>query len=224
MPYVRRKGKARRYRRKARTGTRKARKGAPWITQTPPRRQTSLWPDAFKCKLRYAALYEAGVGTTYISFRGNGPYDPETAAGGNQPIGFDQLSAIYYNHYVRGSSFTVRFVQGSTPVPCAVTIYPTLDASTSAQDKAQPDSKTRIVGADKSSKCVIRSYMTTNKQYGRDTTKDQKYSGGYAAVPDNQWYWHARIASLDGSTLDGYLIGFITYYITFSGRRKLEDA
>lgn len=48
------------------------------------------------------------------AFRANSCYDPDTAVGGHQPLGFDQWS-LYYNHYtVIGSKVYAQFSSAST--------------------------------------------------------------------------------------------------------------
>lgn len=47
-------------------------------------------------------------------FSANGLYDPNITGTGHQPMGFDQLSAIYDHYLVRGAKITVTFVTGGT--------------------------------------------------------------------------------------------------------------
>lgn len=47
-------------------------------------------------------------------FSANGLYDPNITGTGHQPMGFDQLSAVYDHYMVIGSKITVTFVTGGT--------------------------------------------------------------------------------------------------------------
>ncbi len=225
MPYARKRFKPRRKARPSRARPRRKAPSRTWVQTTTPRRQGTLWPDAFKCKLRYSVIYaNTGTPATYISIRGNGPFDPETAVGGGQPVGFDQFGAIYSSHYVRGCSIATRSVQAAGAPVTQVTLYPTTVGSMSAQDSAQPYSKSRIVAADTSGKAMVRGYITTNKVFGRDTTKETGFFGGTGVLPLTQWYWHLRIEALDGvSNLSSFSVLYVTYYVTFSNRAKLLD-
>jgi len=64
-------------------------------------------------KLRYCIINELDVepGGSAVSlfFRANGPYDPEYAVGGHQPMGFDQMSLLYNHYVVLGSKVTATF-------------------------------------------------------------------------------------------------------------------
>lgn len=224
MPYVRRKKTVRR--RKVRRPARRAYKSTKIVTSRTPRHIATLWPDAFECRLRYSVLLDLGTGgaAVYASFRGNGPYDPETASGGNVALGFTQFAAIYYQHFVKGSSCSVRVLQGSSPAASAVTLYPTSIAGTTADDSAQPGAKTRVLPGDTSGKCYIRSYHTTNKIFGHDVRKDSDYFGGSTVVPSVNWYWHIRSDSADGTTaINAYAVVDLVYYTTFFNRIKLSQ-
>jgi len=66
------------------------------------------------------ALYWAsGFNATYVSFYTNGMYDPEVAAGGHQPLYFDQLSALYDHYVVQSCKIEVEF-SGKTNEPVCV--------------------------------------------------------------------------------------------------------
>lgn len=78
----------------------------------PIQKNMSGFPSNKIFKMRYvtSGVLDAGVGTiSKVYFRANGPYDPEVAVGGHQPLGWDQITP-FYNHYtVLGSKLTASF-------------------------------------------------------------------------------------------------------------------
>lgn len=78
----------------------------------------TIMPERYACKLRYCetvTLNPAQYGLAVTSvFRANDLYDPNSAIGGHQPMGFDQLQ-IFYNHFiVTGSKIRMTPVNEGT--------------------------------------------------------------------------------------------------------------
>jgi len=71
-------------------------------------RQTLTYCEQFPVTLNAVAFL-----TTWHTFRANGLFDPRFAIGGHQPMGFDQLMAIYSKYTVVGAKMTLR-VCGAT--------------------------------------------------------------------------------------------------------------
>lgn len=68
-------------------------------------------PDVMKVQLKYTARKNATSGTLNVDdyvFRGNGLFDPDFAAGGQQPMGFDQWAAFYKRYRVTACKVTVQ--------------------------------------------------------------------------------------------------------------------
>lgn len=107
---IRRKaGKKIAYRKKKNYGKRKAKYNS--RTTSAISRQKFI-PDRFFTKLTYqSAIYSAPLSITTVSssalFRGNSVYDPEYAAGGGQPLGFDALKTMYGYYRVHKSKITM---------------------------------------------------------------------------------------------------------------------
>lgn len=64
--------------------------------------------------LRYADIKRlsgdvATKSTAFMKFHANGMYDPDAQLGGHQPRGFDQLSALYDEYFVRRCQIEVTF-------------------------------------------------------------------------------------------------------------------
>lgn len=69
----------------------------------------------------------AGVGATY-AFRLNSLYDPNATGVGNQPVGYDQWSALFNRSTVFRCSITVQMVNTGT-LPSEFGIFPLIGAS-----------------------------------------------------------------------------------------------
>lgn len=69
-------------------------------------------------RMRYATRVNLNPGADGVpvvrGFLANGMFDPDTALGGHQPMGFDQWMAIYNHFTVLGSKITVRYVPNTT--------------------------------------------------------------------------------------------------------------
>lgn len=74
----------------------------------------------------------AGGVTDVVSYRANGPYDPDVAVGGHQPMGYDQFESYYKRLTVIGSKITVVFAYTDlTAVKGLAAVGITLDNDTS---------------------------------------------------------------------------------------------
>jgi len=74
-------------------------------------------PERMKCKLTYVAIKELNTTTGLAAptvFKGNGIWDPDPAAGGNQPNNFDQMMGLYTNWFVSGSRIKMRVIASQT--------------------------------------------------------------------------------------------------------------
>jgi len=71
-----------------------------------------LIPPRFFSKLRYVETFTLdpiAIGIADVVFRANDLYDPYFAVGGHQPLGFDQMMALYQRFFVVGCKVTAKF-------------------------------------------------------------------------------------------------------------------
>lgn len=71
-------------------------------------RQTLVYVENFPVTLNAVAFL-----TNWHTFRCNGLFDPRFAIGGHQPMGFDQLMAIYSKYTVVGAKMTFQVCTGT---------------------------------------------------------------------------------------------------------------
>ncbi len=104
MPYKRKSRKPRRRRRYKRSR-------ASRMQVARPRR--SLFGNSLVVKMKYVYLGQIStlVGIPIpLSFRANGPYDPDVALGGTQPRGWDQISSMWERSTCTHSKCRVNFL------------------------------------------------------------------------------------------------------------------
>lgn len=68
--------------------------------------------DKYRCNLRYCQTGSIDPSNTNFAFHTfcvNSLYDPDTTGGGHQPMGFDQLAAIYNRYLVTGAKLSCTF-------------------------------------------------------------------------------------------------------------------
>ena len=79
--------------------------------------RNSLLPTRYLGKMSYVesvTLDPAVVGTASLLYRANDLFDPTFSAGGHQPLGFDQMMALYQKFHVIGAKITARFASADT--------------------------------------------------------------------------------------------------------------
>ncbi len=71
------------------------------------------FPEEYTAKLRYVQEFplDTGAGTNSVkTFRASGIFDPDFSIGGHQPLGSDELYAIYNTSVVMGAKATVTWI------------------------------------------------------------------------------------------------------------------
>jgi len=143
----------------------------------------------------YAIASSAAAPVTHV-FSLNGLYDPEVAAGGNQPRGFDQLMTLYDHYVVIGVKARIDFVNASTTNPVYVycAVRDSAAVSTNYRDYLE-DAKTKwkILDTEGSGRGVNSMNMVCNpnKFLGRSKPMaDPDLKGTTGANPTEQAYLH----------------------------------
>lgn len=249
MPYrrkrssgaIRRRRTIRRYRRKTVRKTRRAARSRIVRPTTIGRSKaiSSIFPDRFRAKLRYAAVYDVtNSPRARIVIRGNSIYDPEYATGGFQPYGYDKLAEVYSKYYVHSSSIKVQFIPyatiGSTykfgdvdikASTCEVGVYPALSAGDIAPSSLRivdisqyPYYRGRIMFANKST--FVKNYMSTQKMVGYKAFPETTLQSIVQSNPSQQWFWNICADSVDLATSNAkcWIKFVVTYYVSFFNR------
>lgn len=216
MPYGRRyarrtkRGRANRYAKKKRWSKRKA---FGKIRQPGVQRGLTsiVFPQQMYKTLTYATgpipLVQTSTNTPInYTIRGNSPYDPDYAVGGNQPrwydtfLGAQNTDAPYGKYICYGSKIIMTVYQdptlgGSTgSVMGLVSIIPSQDASgyPSSQREMTERSFSRfkpIGNANASRPILIKHFAKTKNMYMGSDVDSLQFAGAYNGNPTWEWFW-----------------------------------
>lgn len=220
-------GKKRRMNRKVR------RRPGPYIMsvkgQTP-------FPDVYRCKMKYHHTKTVSTGgLNKIQFEGiaaNGLYDPDLNTGGQQPVGFDELSAIYSQYVVRGCKVEATFFSNETNTRCIVGVF----ANTNTLHHAvlsdvnpllcQKYVKHSNLGVSTSGQSVatVSMYKSTSEVVGQREIDPSDFGSATSANPTKLWYYDIFVASADDSdaTITCEFNVSVTYYVDFYDQKYLD--
>lgn len=141
-------------------------------------------------------------------FSMNGLYDPDYTGGGHQPLGFDQLMGVFYDHgVVIGSKITCDYqCLGSNTAGLTVVGIDPRDTTGYALDKDEIIEQGRgkyttlsVYGSGDGSKRMTHK-INPNKFLGRSAPlADDQLKNSSASNPAEQAYWAVWAASPDGA-------------------------
>ncbi len=198
MPYSKRKSYKRRYartRRYKRTN-RRYKRNTNRLSSYRPLRRSQIY------KTRYAdqgVVLNPGLGgipSTYV-FSANGLYDPDVTGIGHQPIGFDQLVGVMYDHYVVvGAKITATFTNLDSSNGQVVGIM--------LKDNPTPESDARVMiengnvkyktishAGSGGSQVTVSAKINPNKFLGHSKPlSDDAVKGDASHNPSEQAYFH----------------------------------
>lgn len=210
------------------------------VTNTGKARQQALIyrgigiPSIFCTKLKYNFTQALnGTFLNIVNIRGNGAYDPEQAAGGGQPMYFDQFSALYQRYTVLSSSISCTFVNRAGVGEAAFTkvgVYPLGDlvAPLTLQEATEKDNcKYAQLGPNTGDQGIIQMnhYAKATQVLGKakDENTDDTLSAGIGANPAREWFWIVFAGALDGTAaISLYLDITVTYYVKFYDRQDVS--
>lgn len=175
-----------------------------------------------------------GAAVGYV-FTANGIFDPNITSTGHQPMGFDQLMALYSQYCVVNSTITVRFnaFQSTLPLPVAVYLNPDATPLTSATQIVENGfvftrllpgfSGTYSPSVEITLNCDVAKYF--RRDY-RSIVDDADLHGTAAANPTEQVYF--IITSWQGlgnvATTTVHFDVIISYDVIFTEPRKLASS
>lgn len=173
----------------------------------------SPFPKTMKLMHRYVeqelTLDPASIVLADYVFSANGLYDPNVTGVGHQPIGFDQMIAIYNHYCVIGSKITVNWIMVDTTATESATVGITLTDSNTALTDAE-----RVI---ENGHCVYT--VITNEGGSKDQAQltlkaspakflgrfnpmsEDNMKGSSGANPQEQCYFHVFANSFAGADL-----------------------
>jgi len=178
------------------------------VQRTPgPRAIDDGFPQSLRTTLRYkeAVLLDptAGQFKTYL-FKTNDLYDPNYTGTGHQPMGYDQLAAVY-SHYAVTSS-RIKVTQITSPAnPTVFGVLVTDNNGSSGPWPAvceQPASNVSYLAPPQGSatKMVVRHKWDLAKATGVRDAMDSGYSSVVGSSPSDCQYYIVFLQAMDQST------------------------
>lgn len=147
----------------------------------------------------------------FISFALNGMYDEEVAAGGHQPMGFDQAMSFYEHYTVTEVAWTVTFLVnsgatlgGSTNYGIGYTITPDAAGITAVDAIVENGLMKRSLitsnSANSNNRATFSGKLNLAKYFGKDILNEDDYRGNVGANPVEMVYLELFAHSLSSSS------------------------
>lgn len=199
-------------------------------------RGPSIIPSTYSTKLRYVntTTINSTLGAIGINqYRGNSLFDPDFSGTGNQPMGFDQLSAFYNKYRVLGCLAELQWTSSDTTQMDDMVLLATNESTiTGGSDNGQrgeyPYAKRKIGSSLQSGKQSLSMYLSTAQITGASKQKvrtDDAYSATTIANPLNPWFWTVSYQSFNrASSQTIYYTIKLTYYCSFFERGNLVQS
>lgn len=159
------------------------------------------FPMSHVCRMKYTAYKQLNppVGGTLATalFRANGIFDPDVAAGGNQPIGHDEWALVYNHYVVLGSKITVKFYgtndTTATYMPNVCGVYLSDDQTISATDwtglaeQSSYRSHYKVCGGTATAICTVTQKFSAKRFFGVKRPQDvDSLNASFAADPSDE--------------------------------------
>lgn len=169
-----------------------------------------------------------GAGLTGVyQFSANGIYDPNVTGVGHQPVGFDQLMAIWSEYTVLGSTIKVYASNEIATEGALFGVFVSRNTTTSTDFREYVENGDGVyrtldgVGTGQGMQ-MLQYQVDMNKQIDHSVLEDEGVSGNVAANPSEQRFYHIVIQPFNFAT-DFPSINFcveITYDVLFRDRVK----
>lgn len=225
---VPRKG-AKRYRRDAPAAARGNRRMVVSKIPRPMKVSGSYLPVLLQSTLKYTAEVQFatdGSGFGYYQFSCNGLYDPDTTGVGHQPLGFDQLMAIYNHYHVVASKMKVTGIRTGATNNLITTVYidddTTVSASTVETMAERPGARTVTSWpAEGLFKSATIAY-NAQAMFGGETFGNDSLQGTVSANPTEGAFYTIGCSASGSSNVDYFVE--ITYDCIFSELKSLSGS
>jgi len=145
-------------------------------------------------------------------FSANGLYDPDISGAGHQPMGFDQLVGVFYQHYtVLSSLIKVTFFSSTSDGSIAaasgmLTVEPnssvTLDTDIYdilERGKATSRPYNNASAGGKAVNTIVKK-VDMRSFLGMDVMDEDNNAGNSSGNPSEQVYWHINAQGVDTAT------------------------
>lgn len=164
-----------------------------------------------------------------LTFNCNGLYDPDAAAGGHQPLYFDQMAAIYDHYTVIGSKITVKLVPAtSTTDGYATGIFINDDATplitSLAHLEEQSTGKYRVVPPAYRGTTILTAKWSAKKTFGGSILGNDNLQGGATSNPSELSVFTIGLEGLGGATVQIFAQILIEYIAVWDELRDIAQS
>ena len=238
MPYGKRRFKRKRTYRRKKTFSRRSNNNVAYTSQNKNSRlvlkSPTIMPDLYFVKLRYQEtinLTTSGTGISGYAFSINSINDPNISGTGHQPMGHDQLAAMYERYTVLGVQYDIVVQNTSTTVPIKVVTLTADSAwtpSTMEDITEQPKASKSIIVAPLGSgktQAKFKGYISTAAAAGvpkKVVSQDDTWSAQFNANPFHQAQMLIYHQALTGSgTTAATMVANLTYFVRCKDRKEM---
>lgn len=199
-----------------------------------PRAANVIMPKAIYTKLRFADAFSITTASGVMGFHvfaGNNLYDPNQTGAGQQPAGYDQLTAIYDRYCVYGCKVAVNMQSlqgtGAANSSFSAAIVPYTDSNAAVDTTEEmwmnPKGKWSSISNqyDGVSKGLwLSSYSSPMEMFGKSKQQvltEDNFSAAVTTGPAYSFYWRIGARALDGvSTLNSIRCQMhMTFWVKF---------
>lgn len=175
----------------------------------------------------------SGAASNAYVYSANGLFDPDITGIGHQPMGFDQLIALYEHYTVLNAKVTVSFVNESTTDPAYVGIaaFPDTTPETVPSKLVENGLLKRVYVAANSGNPKSNATLTFSVKISRingrpeSIVADDLFRGDSASNPSEQTYLHVFGYNLtNGNSVSVRADTLIEYDAVFTEPRKLTQS
>ncbi len=191
------------------------------------------FPQEYKTTLRYKEAINldptAGQFKTYL-YRANGLYDPNYTGTGHQPMGYDNLAAMYSHYCVTKSRMKLTQITAPANPVCFGVLVSDQNGSSGpwpAVTEQNPNIVQYLMPTQGSlSKLVVKKEWDLLKMTGVRDGISSGYSSAVGADPSDTQYFIIFLQALDQSTdvAAMWYVVEIEYEVTFTVRKEMVSS
>lgn len=194
-------------------------------------------------KMRYADTATLSINNAFTAqkkYSLNGLYDPDITGGGHQPLGFDQMMALYNKYCVLGAKISIRMRAGSTANTYPMnligekSLLSSLQYSSGSQPLEKPTCKlitqntsaSNVYNPEKNMKFWFSAKKQFRAKNRRDLTSVDHYNGDSSSNPDQQVFFYLtyQAQNLQQTTATLYIDVVLEYIAAFHDRKQLAQS
>lgn len=160
------------------------------------------------------------------TYRLNSLYDPDSAVGGSQPLGFDALTSIYSKYRVTGALVKVTY---TNPSADGVFVGVRIRSGASGESgisglshnyvQSLKNNWMRCMNNSGSQVSVFKQYVPMNVPWGKTKQQlydDDEFAASIGGNPAREVFMEPYMIPTVGSTDSVYVSMQVTYFVTFS--------